>query len=380
MSIERKANLVLNEAKRLSKDVPTWADFSALLFDGFSGIVTKTFPDEMERQAFFDSKQYSEVNNLLIGLMKKHGVVDGSKRTEKSGKFVVRIPKSIHQNLEEEANHEGVSLNQLAATKLARPLTDRDEKSRAKALVARAFNSVHEGYSTDWIIIEPHRNRLFLEKCRQLGLEMGDFALNSLLLNIRKDSKNKGMLNPATKRSGFSSYDDCGFAAEIAIRTLQRTRGIALDTALCDPDMLKNFDVLAKKYAPNQTELKLRCAVLNLRKTHRLQPFDLDSEAYDLVSAGPVRRVSLKEIDELAGGYAFFDHKRPIFAGETDNLRRRIGIHLESGLPEWLEVKEDEGFELKTLILPSATKDDRLSWLGAFINREKPVLNYQKAA
>ncbi|MDD2980869.1 MAG: toxin-antitoxin system HicB family antitoxin [Hespellia sp.] len=37
-----------------------------------------------------------------------------------SGKFVVRLPKSLHQRLTIEASEEGVSLNQLALYKLAR--------------------------------------------------------------------------------------------------------------------------------------------------------------------------------------------------------------------------------------------------------------------
>lgn len=36
-----------------------------------------------------------------------------------SGKFVVRVPKSLHQRLAIEAKKEGVSLNQLALYKLA---------------------------------------------------------------------------------------------------------------------------------------------------------------------------------------------------------------------------------------------------------------------
>ena len=36
-----------------------------------------------------------------------------------SGKFVVRLPKSLHQRLVIEAEKEGVSLNQLALYKLA---------------------------------------------------------------------------------------------------------------------------------------------------------------------------------------------------------------------------------------------------------------------
>ncbi len=39
--------------------------------------------------------------------------------TNYSGKFVVRLPKSLHQRLAIEAEKEGVSLNQLALYKLA---------------------------------------------------------------------------------------------------------------------------------------------------------------------------------------------------------------------------------------------------------------------
>ena len=56
--------------------------------------------------------------------MKKHGVVNGAARKEKSGKFVVRVAKTIHEKLETEAKMEGVSLNQLAVTKLSLPLKE----------------------------------------------------------------------------------------------------------------------------------------------------------------------------------------------------------------------------------------------------------------
>lgn len=39
---------------------------------------------------------------------------------EYSGKFVVRIPKTLHKRLAMEAKNEGVSLNQYAAYKLAK--------------------------------------------------------------------------------------------------------------------------------------------------------------------------------------------------------------------------------------------------------------------
>ena len=126
--------------------------------------------------------------------------------------------------------------------------------------------------------------------------------------------------------------------------------------------------------------LKLRCAALNLRKSHRLQPISSSIEHYELVSVGPVRQVDLSGIAGYPGTYAFYDYSRPIFAGETENLQHRIELHLRHGLPEWLGVNENDNLILKTLVLPTAKRDDRLAWLCGFITKEHPLLNYQKAA
>src|SRR5438045_716055 len=122
MSIERKANRVLERANALAAKSQSWADFSAAMFDQFTGVVAKTFSPGMERQAFYDSEQYKEVQGILAGLMRKFGVAGGAQLKEKSGRFVVRVPKTVHHKLDIEAKREGVSLNQLAVTKLALPL------------------------------------------------------------------------------------------------------------------------------------------------------------------------------------------------------------------------------------------------------------------
>jgi hypothetical protein len=381
MSVERKAKHVLEEAQKLAETASTWADFSNQLFSYPSGLVPQTFPDEMERQAFFDSEYSKEIDKLLLDLMKKSGTVAGAVPKEKSGKFVVRVPKTIHQELENEAKLEGVSLNQLAVSKLSISLGAGFGKTHSIALlIAQAFNNVHEGHSQDWVILEPHHNRLFIERCRELGLHLGEHQLNHLLMNIRKNPKYKGILNPTTVRSGFTEYDDCAFASEIAVRTLQRTRGATLDHILCDPILRQHFDEIAMRLAPGQTEVKLRCAALNLRKTHRLKPTPQGAGDFDLVTAGPLRQLSVSQLAAMPGTYVFYDYTRPIYASETDNLQRRIDMHLRGGLPGWLEASSDEGFILKYQVLPSARRENRLKWVASFINRERPVLNYQLAS
>jgi hypothetical protein len=375
MTIENKADEVLRQAKILAAKVESWADFSAQLFDQRFGLVAKTFPDEFERQAFYDTKAYEDIHQILDNLMEKFGLAAGSTPKEKSGKVLVRLPKSVHQALAIEAKREGVSLNQLAVSKLTLPL--RNAKGLSTDIIIEAFNDVHDGYSTDWVIVEPTYNRNFLDKCHALGLATDDRHLNHTLMNIRKTPKYKGKLKPTTKRSGFTDYDDYAYAAEIAVRVLQRAEGVTLDRILCDPRFRDQFDSLAMRLAPNQTPVKLRCAALNLRKTHRLKPISQDVVNYELASAGPLRNVNLMSIQSLPGAYAFYEQNRPIFAGETENLKRRIQMHLAGGLPEFLETVDTDDMTLRFQVLPSAKKEARLQWLGGFINRERPLLNYQ---
>ncbi len=66
----------------------------------------------------------------------------------------------------------------------------------------------------------------------------------------------------------------------------------------------------------------------------------------------------------MPGVYAFYDYTRPIFAGETSNLKERIRQHLESGLPDWIRDTDVEGFILKYTAVPSMKKSDRLTLAG----------------
>jgi len=381
MSVQTKANKVLAKARQLADEVPAWADFSLELFDQHSGIVTRTFEDEMERQAFYDSPQYREINKILAGLMRKTGIADGGSPTrEKSGRFNVRIPKTLHRSLEIEAKREGVSLNQLAVCKLSLPLrhsTDVDLRS-----LVQAFADVHDGYAIDRIVVDSDYNAKFLRRCRELGLTQDDYRLNHTLFNVRKSKKSRERLGieipKTTRKTEFHDFDEYQFASEIAVRVLQRTEGVTLDRILCDPPLGARFDEIALRLV-NQTVLKLRWAALNLRKTHRLRPLDSDVNQIDLVSVGPLKTIDLSSVSEMPGLYAFYDMSRPVFAGETQRLRHRIQLHLQYGIP-CVDLAEDERLTLKTVVLPNVKQSERVRWLTDFVNREHPLLNYQRVA
>jgi antitoxin HicB len=52
-----------------------------------------------------------------------------------SGKFVVRVPKSLHRDLAQEADRQGISLNQFIGTELARSVGRPDLKNNGRTVL-----------------------------------------------------------------------------------------------------------------------------------------------------------------------------------------------------------------------------------------------------
>ncbi len=115
-----KAAQVLQKAQELAAQVESWADFANALFDAEHGLVSQAFPRRNERQAFFKTKEYAAIDQLLSQLMERFGVADGATPKD-SSRFVVRLPRTLRLALEREAAQKGVGLNQLVLAKLAAP-------------------------------------------------------------------------------------------------------------------------------------------------------------------------------------------------------------------------------------------------------------------
>lgn len=113
-----EAARVLKRAKSLAASAETWADLSNALFDPFEGLVTRAYPTRPAREAFQKTAEYRAIRGLVQSAIRRSGIVEGA-TPRKSGRFVVRLPKSLHAALEHEASLEGVSLNQLVVAKLS---------------------------------------------------------------------------------------------------------------------------------------------------------------------------------------------------------------------------------------------------------------------
>jgi hypothetical protein len=103
---------ILAQAEDASRKVETWADLWNLLFAPETGLVIRAYPTEAERAWFLKTKEHKAIRELVTAAMRRFGAVEGA-TPRKSGRFLVRVPRSLHERLEHEAAKEGVSLNQL---------------------------------------------------------------------------------------------------------------------------------------------------------------------------------------------------------------------------------------------------------------------------
>ena len=109
---------LIERAERAAAEAETWADLSNFLFDPRGGLVARAYPTREAREAFVKTEEYRRLRRLVADSMDRHGLVEGG-TPKKSGRFVVRLPRSLHAALEREAIAEGVSLNQLVLAKLS---------------------------------------------------------------------------------------------------------------------------------------------------------------------------------------------------------------------------------------------------------------------
>ena len=284
---------MLKSARRLAASAATWADLSNALFDPLDGLLAKAYPTQQERAAFVQSPEYQEIRRLIDDAVARTGLVEGA-TPRKSGRFVVRLPQTLHGALEREAENEGVSLNQLVVVKLAVQLSNLASGPHSQlALVIRAFLEVRESHSTDYVVADPGLNRRFLRRCRELGAVGTDFDLNWALFNARKSRYLTDL--PKTKRYTVSRSDEFDYASEMAIRYVQRhvqeeeKRDVSLDKIICDPDLAAEFDRIAGQLASGFTPLEYRWVALGLRKARRLTA---NAESVELPKLDPLGSTS----------------------------------------------------------------------------------------
>src|SRR5436190_6746382 len=115
-SIKSRAQELLTLGRKLAETPGlTWVEANNAIY-GPGGPFTRLFPASKDRITFARSKESAQIDQVIDSLPEP---APGPQRHEYSGKFNVRIPKTLHAALVSEAEAEGVSLNQLVLAKLA---------------------------------------------------------------------------------------------------------------------------------------------------------------------------------------------------------------------------------------------------------------------
>lgn len=121
-TIKNRAHELLTLARKLAESPGlTWVEANNAVY-GPAGPFARLFPGRKDRVAFSQTEESRQIDDIIDGLPEPPVSARGR---EYSGRFNVRIPKSLHAALASEAEAEGVSLNQLVVAKLASPLQSR---------------------------------------------------------------------------------------------------------------------------------------------------------------------------------------------------------------------------------------------------------------
>jgi hypothetical protein len=247
-----------------------------------------------------------------------------------------------------------------------------------KSALIAAFDSACQGFSPDRVVADPGLNAAFVAEARQLGLTEPAAEINRNLLNLRKRGLMPGR---KSKRTLLRHEDDYRFAAEMAVRFLERRDGISLDSIICDPERAAEFDSFAARLAPGYSPLQYRWAALNLRKTSQLKP-ELLARISPPVSIAtyPANDLDLALVPSQQGLYLFFTSADVLYIGEAENLRARLKKHLDhsdnKGLARWMWEHGISDLRLEIQLLAPETRTMvRRALETELIRSRSPVFN-----
>ena len=249
-------------------------------------------------------------------------------------------------------------------------------------IIVEAFDAISDGFSVDRVVADPAMNKSYLAACAERGLTESAAQLNRQVMNLRKAGALSG--RPRSKRTHFSDEDDYRFAAEMAIRFMERKHDVSLDRVICDPALASEFDSLAVSVCPGYSVLQYRWAALGLRKAKNLEP-ELAARILkpEIVMQIRIAELTVNSIPQDQGLYLFFDTNTVLYVGESENLRTRLKKHLDhsdnKGLARWMWEYGVETLHVELQILPADVKPKvRRALELELIRSRKPVFNVQR--
>ena len=257
--------------------------------------------------------------------------------------------------------------------------------SNLNEVILRAFESTHDGWSSDEVILNDELNAAFIAKCKKELPDLPAARFNWQLMNLRK----AGKLKTETTKSNRASVSDVAHIAEIAARAMHDRYSISSDQIMADPDRRAEFNKIAMSINEEVDLYRVRKAAFQLRKTRKLRP-ELILRIADWgreIKTFTAEQISTQAelIDARPGVYIFRDKTGYLYIGQTDDLRERLKTHLDQSHNQSLaKYLGNQNFENVTIEVHSFDPESqakktsvRRAYESELIASRKPRFNIQ---
>jgi hypothetical protein len=235
--------------------------------------------------------------------------------------------------------------------------------------------------SSELYIADRERNVQFLAKCRELGIQASEFAINKRLMYARKNNYLPNLNSVKTS----IDYEEYAFASEFAATELKYRTGASIDDLLCDPGLASEFDSIASKLSPGFTSFEYRWAILSIRKAGRHSKLKPDFRMPEFTERFRLVRDSVETLPVANGVYILYEKEKPLYARSTTSLRHGVEQHRE---PQLLFAIADKLWQpnLDNLLVSYASLPENspksllLPVEKRIVEEKRPIFNVPRAA
>jgi predicted HicB family RNase H-like nuclease len=120
--MNEKRQEVFRVATELFNQQPDWVAFFREVL-GLDGVIRRAFPDPASLSQFEQCAEYLQIQQMLAKLREKTS--DSANNSKEPQRVItVRLPKSMHEALKEEAKQHKTSMNKLCISKLLQVVDD----------------------------------------------------------------------------------------------------------------------------------------------------------------------------------------------------------------------------------------------------------------
>ncbi len=199
------------------------------------------------------------------------------------------------------------------------------------SVVVAAFESMHNGWSSDEVVLQDDLYAAFLDSCRRQLPDTSDETFAWALLNARKAGK---LAELASSKRRRIAPETPRHVAEMAARFMEDKHKVSMDRIVCSPVLRAEFDAVAKKMAPGSDSYDLRKSAFGLRKARRLKPELVlriaDWQREVITFSLPELLLGKTNVPEKPGVYLFRDGSGYLYIGESHDLSDRVAQHLDA--------------------------------------------------